>query len=272
MMQSAPEQGDAAAGKALLRFYETLLDDFGPQGWWPARTRWEVICGAILVQNTNWRNASLAIKNLRKAGLLAWRPLCEISLEKLEPLVRPAGFYRQKARALYNFAHWLKREHGGSLDTLFAQGAERARAQLLALKGIGPETADAILLYAGRLPLFVADAYTRRVLSRHQLLPLTADYTSAQEFLHRHLPPEHALFNEFHALLVEAAKRYCHRNMAHCGKCPLVQFLTDSQRSAISGQLRAMAKARSSQPVGLQAGEPEGVEEESAGNPVVTER
>jgi endonuclease-3 related protein len=169
-MQSVLKQSEAALGETLRRFYATLLESFGPQGWWPARTRWEVIWGAILTQNTTWRNAALALKNLRHAGLLAWRRLRKISLDELEELIRPAGFYRQKARALHNFANWIEAAHGGSLDSLFAQGTDRARAQLLALRGIGPETADAILLYSGRQPVFVADAYTRRILSRHELL------------------------------------------------------------------------------------------------------
>ena len=224
-MQSVDEQGQAAPGEILRRFYATLLESFGPQGWWPARTRWEVIWGAILTQNTTWRNATLALRNLRQAGCLGWRPLRQISLPDLEALIRPAGFYRQKARALQGFAHWIAQAHGGSLDSLFAQGTARARTQLLALKGIGPETADAILLYSGRQPVFVADAYTRRVLARHGLLSPAAGYHSAQQFLHQHLPPDEALFNEFHALLVEAAKRYCHRNVAHCEECPLGKFL-----------------------------------------------
>jgi endonuclease-3 related protein len=239
-MHLADEQGDAAPGDILRRFYAALLESFGPQGWWPARTRWEVIWGAILTQNITWRNASLALKNLRKARLLAWRPLSQISLLELEALIRPAGFYRQKARTLLNFSKWIEQAHGGSLDSLFALGADRARAQLLALKGIGPETADAILLYSGRQPVFVADAYTRRVLSRHQLFSPAADYASAQQFLHRHLPPDEALFNEFHALLVEAAKRFCHRNVAHCEECPLGKFMPQKalKLSAISFQLK----------------------------------
>jgi endonuclease-3 related protein len=168
----------------------------------------------------------LALKNLRKAGLLARRRFRQISLDELATLIRPAGFYRQKARTLHNFAQWIEQAHGGSLDALFAQDPARARMQLLALKGIGPETADAILLYSGRHPLFVADAYTRRVLSRHDLLSPTANYHSAQRFLHQHLAPDEALFNEFHALLVETAKRFCHRNVAHCEACPLGKFLT----------------------------------------------
>jgi endonuclease III related protein len=225
-MDVAAEQRSAAPGEWLLRFHATLLESFGPQGWWPARTRWEVIWGAILTQNTTWRNAALALRNLRKAGLLAWRRMRQASGEELTPLVRPAGFYRQKVKTLHNFVRWIEREHGGSLDSLFGQDAGRARAQLLALDGIGPETADAILLYAGRHPVFVADAYTRRILARHELLPPAADYASARHFLHRHLPPDQALFNEFHALLVEAAKRYCHRNVANCEECPLGKYLS----------------------------------------------
>jgi len=202
MQLEEDEHGASAQSEILRRFYTTLLESFGPQGWWPARTRWEVICGAILTQNTTWRNAALALKNLRRAGLLARERFRQISLDELAALIRPAGFYRQKARTLHNFAHWIERVHEGSLDALFAQDAPRARAQLLALKGIGPETADAILLYSGRHPVFVADAYTRRILSRHDLFSPTSNYHSAQRFLHQHLPPDEALFNEFHALLV----------------------------------------------------------------------
>ena len=224
-MRWGNKKDEAAPGETIRQFYTTLLESFGPQGWWPARTRWEVICGAILTQNTTWNNAALAVKNLRKARLLSARALCQISLRELEALVRPAGFYRQKARTLQNLALWIQQAHRGSLDSLFTQGREAARTQLLALRGIGPETADAILLYAGKLPTFVADAYTRRVLSRHGLVPPEVNYLTAQNYLHQHLPPDHETFNEFHALLVETAKRYCRRNVAHCEDCPLGKFL-----------------------------------------------
>ncbi len=231
-MDRAGEQGEAPPSEILRRFYTTLLENFGPQGWWPARTRWEVICGAILTQNTTWRNAARALRNLRKAGRLGWRTMRQTSRQQLERLIRPAGFFRQKARTLRNFIDWAERAHGGSLDSLLGKGNSSARAQLLALQGIGPETADAILLYAGQQPVFVADAYTRRVLARHQLLPPSADYHAAQQFLHRHLPADASLFNEFHALLVEAAKRFCHRNVAHCEQCPLGPYMEKPLKSA----------------------------------------
>ena len=229
-MHLAVDQGTPAPGEMLRRYYATLLESFGSQGWWPARTRWEVILGAILTQNTTWRNATLALKNLRKAGLLARRALRRVSLPDLEQMIRPAGFYRQKAKTLHNFANWIEQAHGGSLDSLFSLGIAQAREQLLARDGIGPETADAILLYSGRQPVFVADAYTRRILSRHQLLSPAVDYDSAQRFLHQNLPRDEALFNEFHALLVEAAKRYCHRNLAHCEECPLGKYLVGDSK------------------------------------------
>ncbi len=232
-MRKASEPTVAEPRNLLHRFYTTLLESFGPQGWWPARTRWGVICGAILTQNTTWTNAARAIKNLRVAGALPRKKMLELPLEQLEALIRPAGFFRQKARALHNIAEWIDREHGGSLNTLFAQEADHSRPQLLALKGIGAETADAILLYSGGHPVFVADAYTRRILSRHGLLAETANYETAQAFLHRHLPREEPLFNEFHALLVETAKRYCHRSVANCEKCPLGPFLSRNSKIEI---------------------------------------
>lgn len=224
-MHAVAKQPAMAAGRTLYQFYATLADCFGPQGWWPARTRLEMILGAILTQNTAWHNAALALKRLRQSGRLSWRGLRQASLADLEAWIRPAGFYRQKARAIRNFLDWLARVHRGSLDALFALPAPEVRRQLLELKGWGAETADATLLYAGRQPFFVADAYTRRILSRHGLLPAPTSYAEAQQFLHRHLPREQSLFNEFHALLVEAGKRYCKREAPQCDGCPLEPYL-----------------------------------------------
>ncbi len=210
----------------LFQYYSALLGRFGPQRWWPARTRLEVILGAILTQNTAWHNATLALRNLRQSGLLSWHGLRRASLARLESCVRPAGFYRQKARTIGNFVDWLTRRHSGSLHRLLSLPPEELRRELLDLKGLGPETADAILLYAAKRPFFVADAYTRRVLSRHGFVSPAAGYSEAQEFLHAHLPRDASLFNELHALLVEVGKKHCGPKSPKCAGCPLKEFLT----------------------------------------------
>lgn len=216
-------------GEALERYFHRLLEQFGPQGWWPARTRLEVILGAILTQNTNWQNAARAIQSLRRAGLLSLAALRRAPQSRLESLLRPAGYYRQKARTVRHFLAWLERDCAGSLEAMFARPAPELRRALLAVKGLGEETADAILLYAGKRPYFVADAYTRRVLERHGWVAPTAGYAEVQQFLHRHLPADSRLFNEFHALLVEVGKRHCGRSAARCAGCPLEIFLPPAE-------------------------------------------
>lgn len=228
MRQVVPRQ-ELPAGEVLLRYYEALFARFGPQRWWPARTRLEVILGAILTQNTNWNNASIALRRLRSAGLLNFAKLRKASIAELETCIRPAGFYRQKARTIKAFLAWLSENASGSLARFFHQPEETLRRALLGVKGLGSETADAILLYAGRKPYFVADAYTRRILSRHGLVSPQANYAETQEFIHRHLPKEEGLYNEFHALLVEIGKRYCRRNEALCDGCPLEEYLPQNE-------------------------------------------
>jgi endonuclease-3 related protein len=212
-------------GELLSRYYAALHERFGPQQWWPARTRLEVILGAILTQNTAWHNATLALCNLRQSGLLSWQGLRRAGLPALEACVRPAGFCRQKARTIHNFVDWLDRQHAGSLHRLLSLPVEELRRQLLNLRGLGEETVDAILLYAARRPLFVADAYTRRVLARHGHISAASDYHETQEFLHAHLPPLAPLYNEFHALLVEVGKKHCKPKSPRCAGCPLEEFL-----------------------------------------------
>jgi endonuclease-3 related protein len=148
---------------------------------------------------------------------------------ELESLIRPAGFFRQKAGAIGSFLEYLQGSHQGSLARLFARPGEELRRDLLGLKGFGPETVDAILVYAGRYPYFVADAYTRRVLARHELVPPDAGYAEVQALLHQHLAADPALFNEYHALLVKVGKRYCKRQAPHCEGCPLEEFLPPAQ-------------------------------------------
>jgi len=210
---------------ALLRYHGELFRRLGPQKWWPARTRLEMILGAVLTQNTNWRNAAMALRSLRRAGLLRLPRLRRASQADLERHIRHAGFFRQKARTIRDFLDYLAYTYHDSLAAMFARPAKALRRELLSIRGLGPETVDAILLYAGRQPFFVADAYTRRILARHALLPPDAGYSQAQEFLHRQLPREPALFNEFHALLVEVGKRYCPRRAPRCAACPLRPFL-----------------------------------------------
>ncbi|MGH9342350.1 MAG: endonuclease III domain-containing protein [Terriglobia bacterium] len=224
----------------LRDYYESLLQDFGPQGWWPAHTRLEVILGAILTQNTTWRNASLALDQLRKHGLLRMENLRKVRRSEIERRIRQAGFYRQKAATILSFIERLDRDYRGSLDDLFSISPEEARRSLLEIKGLGPETVDAILLYAGRKPFFVADAYTRRILSRHGWLPVDATYESAQELLHRQLPRDSHLFNEFHALLVEAGKRYCARREPVCPGCPLHEYLAAAPQAGTPGEIPAL--------------------------------
>jgi len=242
-MQWAMQPPGVAPGEILLQYFSILLRRFGPQRWWPARTRLEIIVGAILTQNTTWHNAALALRKLRKAGRLSWKGLHRSSRREVEACVKPAGFYRQKARAVRNFVVWLARTHGGSLNALFALPPAEVRRQLLEVKGLGPETADTILLYAGRQAFFVADAYTRRVLARHGLLPITANYAHAQSYLHKHLPADQRMYNEFHALLVEVGKKHCQRDAAYCERCPLEEFLpSGGALRALEGQGKSQQK------------------------------
>lgn len=240
-------QPEVGAAEELRGYYQALFRRLGPQRWWPARTRLEVVLGAILTQNTAWTNVTRALSRLRRAGLLSLSRLQRASLRDLEECVRPAGFYRQKASTVRNFLDWLARTCDGSLATLFSRPADQARRELLKIRGLGPETVDAILLYAGRRPFFVADAYTRRILARHGLVTTKAGYSAVQEFLHRHLPADQALFNEYHALLVEAGKRFCRRREPDCKPCPLKAFLPDG--SSVGAGRNVSRSNRHDQPV-----------------------
>ena len=206
--------------RRLLRLYDRLRRRYGPQRWWPARSRFEVVVGAILTQNAAWRNAERAITRLRAAGALDLRGILALSSPRLSGLVRPSGTFRVKARRLHAFARHVARRHRGRLGRLLALPLPALRAELRAIAGIGPETADAIALYAAGRPIFVVDAYTRRILARHRLVPPDADYATVQTLFMGHLPHDPALFNEFHALLVRAGKEHC-RTRPRCEGCPL---------------------------------------------------
>ena len=204
----------------MLRLYRALLAHHGPQRWWPARTPFEVAVGAILTQHTAWPGAAQAVNALRARGLLVPVRLAATPAWKLELLVRPSGTYRLKARRLLDFTRWLLARFGGDFRAMRRAPLGPLRRELLRVPGLGPETADAILLYAAGRPVFVADAYTRRVLARHRLMPGRGGYEDARAFLEAHLPSDPALFNELHALLVAVAKSHC-RTVPHCASCPL---------------------------------------------------
>ena len=206
--------------RRLLRLHAALHARYGPQGWWPARSRFEVAVGAILTQHTAWTGVVRAIDNLRMARRLTPLPLSRLPLRRLGQLVRPAGTWRLKARRLRALARFFLARAGGRLERLRAAPLETLRAELLAVPGLGPETADAILLYALGRPVFVADAYTRRVLSRHGIVPADIGYEALRSRLEAQLPGDPALFNEFHALLVAVAKSHC-RARPRCEGCPL---------------------------------------------------
>jgi len=236
--------------------YRTLARSWGPQHWWPAETAFEVIVGAILTQNTSWKNVERALSALRSADALNVEGIRELPLTKLEELVRSSGYYRQKAQRLKSFVAFLDEKYEGSLDKMLSQPSLQLRAELLSLNGIGPETADAILLYAGNHAIFVVDAYTRRVLQRHAAIENTAKYDDIRSLVERALqrqklvspalqttsgkkPDIHKaspmsiagrdqlaqLYNEMHGLFVQVGKHYCHKLEPNCEECPLRDLL-----------------------------------------------
>ena len=245
----------------IRAYYSALFKAWGCQHWWPARTRFEVIVGAYLTQNTAWTNVERALRNLRASALLSLDGIRRVPLAKLEVAIRSAGYYRQKARRLKTFVAYLDEFYAGSLNRMFAQSTEKLREELLVLNGVGPETADSILLYAGNHPVFVVDAYTRRILERHGILPEKAPYEDIRSLFERALsaqaaedaasfsgsarqlsPPPGAchppspmstakrsalvqVYNEMHGLLVGVGKNYCLKSKPCCQECPLKPFL-----------------------------------------------
>ncbi|MGO9112652.1 MAG: endonuclease III domain-containing protein [Thermoguttaceae bacterium] len=209
----------------LQEVYQRLLEAFGPQKWWPGDTHFEMMVGAILVQNTSWQNVRRAIDNLRAADLLEPHALHDLPEEELQELIRSAGYYRIKAKRLRSLLQFLVERYDGSIEAMFRTPLSELRKELLGIHGVGPETADSILLYAGALPTFVVDAYTYRVFSRHGWIDTESDYPRIQEFFHDHLPADAPMFNEFHALLVNLGKHYCKKAHPLCEACPLKSLL-----------------------------------------------
>ncbi|MBF0508221.1 MAG: endonuclease III domain-containing protein [Deltaproteobacteria bacterium] len=206
--------------KILMDIFQSLAQSLGRQHWWPAETAFEVAVGAILTQNTSWNNTVLAINNLKSGGLLSLEALAQVDQSILAEKIRQAGYYNLKAGRLKNFLGFIMNELGGRFDALFQGPLAGLRENLLRVKGIGPETADSILLYAGGLPTFVVDAYTRRVLVRHALVSEDDGYDEIRDMFMDHLPADVELFNEFHALFVKTGHLYC-RPKPRCQGCPL---------------------------------------------------
>ncbi len=204
----------------LLRLYRALARRFGPQAWWPGRTPYEIAAGAVLTQHTAWASAARAVAALRDRRLLRAERVAATPTAALAGVIRAAGTPRLKARRLRALTRWLLDRFGGRFGAMRRLPLGRLRRELLGVPGLGPETADAILLYAAGRPVFVADAYARRVLARHRLLGRRATYEQARGFFEAHLPSDPALFNEFHALLVAVGKAHC-RTVPRCEGCPL---------------------------------------------------
>jgi len=244
---------------AIRAYYDTLFSAWGRQHWWPAQSRFEVIVGAYLTQNTAWTNVEKALRNLRRERLLTIQGIRRTPQAELEQWIRPSGYFRQKAQRLKTFVRFLDERYGGSLARMFARPTAELREELLALHGVGPETADSILLYAGNHPAFVVDAYTRRILERHEMVSSAADYDEIRQLFEQALgetrPPQQNLdgtptatgpkgschrpsrmstdertarvqtFNEMHGLIVGVGKNYCLKSQPQCEQCPLQKFL-----------------------------------------------
>lgn len=227
------------ASTELLRYYEAMSGALGPMHWWPARTPFEVIVGAILTQSTAWTNVERAIDNLRAARLLNPVAMGRIPVSRLATLVRPSGYFRQKAKKLKAFVDFLQTNYRGSLKRMFQVPTAELREKLLQVHGIGRETADSILLYAGNHPIFVVDAYTHRIFGRHGFVDGKPDYERVRAFVEASMPSDPVLFNEFHALIVNTGKNWCRKKAPRCEGCPLREFLPASSPLAVTGLIPA---------------------------------
>lgn len=222
-MQQHLKRNQGKIAERLLEIYEKLYSFYGPQCWWPGDTAFEITVGAILTQNTNWKNVEKAIKNLKDAKALSAKALHAMQPEKIALLIKPAGYFNIKTKRLKAFVDFLVDNYGGSMKQMKKEDMETIRKKLLGVYGIGPETADSILLYALGKPIFVIDAYTKRVLSRHGILNDNASYNEYQSLFHYYLDEDVQLFNEYHALFVRAGKDYCGPKPI-CAECPLKDF------------------------------------------------
>ena len=219
--------------RILMELYEALLARFGHRSWWPGDTPFEVMAGAVLTQRTNWRNVEKALSALKEADALSPAALARMEPERLQALIRPAGYYRQKSARLARVARWLVERWGGDVAALSDAPTDELRAELLSLRGIGPETADSILLYALERPVFVVDSYTMRVVVRHELLYAESGYPDLQQLFSDHLPEDVALYKDYHAQMVELGKRFC-RPAPRCRDCPVRPVLGEPALDELS--------------------------------------
>ncbi len=208
----------------LIPIYERLLDTYGSQSWWPADTPFEVMLGAILTQNTSWTNVEKAMAGLKKVCELTPESILSLPSDSLEEAIRPSGYFRQKAKKLVVFCHFCLGEYGGDIEQMKSVQIQKMREQLLDLHGIGPETADSILLYALDMPVFVVDTYTIRLFSRLGMCTEKAKYGEVQSLFTKNLPPNVEVFNEYHALIVRHGKEKCRTNVPLCDECTLRDF------------------------------------------------
>lgn len=206
--------------RKLLAIYRCLLDYYGPQHWWPGDGPFEMMVGAILTQSTSWRNVEKAVNNLKNAGAMSQSVIRRLPSEELAALIRPSGYFNTKARKLKSLVEWLDEFSGDDLNQLFLRDTGTLRQQLLNVHGIGPETADSILLYAAKKPVFVVDSYTRRIINRIGIASNGDNYTAYQTLFMINLPKNTELFNEYHALLVRLGKEVCH-GVPICRECCL---------------------------------------------------
>src|ERR1700690_236848 len=224
--KSAPERQTLPP---VREYYNQLSAALGPQHWWPAQTQFEIVVGAILTQNTSWTNVEQAISKLRSARMLFPRAMLKVPTPRLAQLIRSSGYFRQKTKKLKAFCKFLFAEFGGSLERMFETPTASLREKLMGVFGIGPETADSVLLYVGKHPVFVVDTYAKRILQRHGWAGDKTSYDEVQRMVTADFPYAAADYNELHALFVQVGKNWCRGRVALCSACPLERFLKEGR-------------------------------------------